>query len=67
MNTLKAFDWLTFAIYLMLVVAGWFTINAASYNFDEASIWDFNRPSGKQAVWFGLSLLLVVVDRKSVV
>lgn len=61
MNALKAFDWVSFVIYLILVVAGWFTINAASYNFDESSIWDFNRPSGKQAVWFGLSLLLVVI------
>ena len=57
----RSFDWLTLLLYLVLVVAGWFTIHAAGYDFDGASIFDFDRSSGKQLVWFGLSLLLVVV------
>lgn len=61
MNFFKEFDWTTVVIYLILVVIGWFTINAASYSFDDVSIFDFARVSGKQAVWFGLSLLLIVV------
>ena len=60
---------MTLIIYLILVLAGWFTINAASYNFDNASIFEFARPSGKQAVWFGLALFLIVlllcIDSKS--
>ena len=47
-------------MYLALVVLGWFTINAASYTFDDASIFDFARPSGKQAVWFALAVFLII-------
>ena len=61
MNFLKSFDWLTAVIYIILVLFGWCTINAACYNFDGASIFDFARPAGKQIVWFGLSLFLIVV------
>lgn len=61
MNFLRSFDWLTAIIYVILVLTGWCTINAASYNFDGASIFDFSRPSGKQIVWFGLALFLIVV------
>lgn len=69
MSFFKSFDWITFFLYLVLVVMGWFTINAASYNFDGASIFDFDRPSGKQAVWFGMSIFLIIlilsIDAKS--
>lgn len=60
MGFLRHFDWLTFVVYLILILAGWVTINAASYNFDGASIFDFSRPSGKQIVWFGLALFLII-------
>ncbi len=60
MNFLRSFDWLTLIVYVILVLAGWVTINAASYNFDGASIFDFSRPSGKQIVWFGLALFLII-------
>lgn len=61
MNFFRSFDWLTAIIYVILVLCGWATINAASYNFDGASIFDFSRTSGKQIVWFGLALFLIVV------
>lgn len=60
MNFLRSFDWLTLIVYVILVLAGWVTINAASYNFDGASIFDFARPSGKQIVWFALALFLII-------
>ena len=60
MSFLKHFDWLTAIIYIILVLVGWLTINAASYNFDGASIFDFARPSGKQIVWFGLAIFLII-------
>ncbi len=60
MSFFKTFDWFTLLMYLLLVVLGWFTINAASYTFDGASIFEFERPSGKQAVWFGLSVFLII-------
>lgn len=61
MNFIKTFDWFTLLMYIVLVVTGWFTINAASYNFDGASIFDFARPSGKQCVWFCLAIILIIV------
>lgn len=54
----KSLDWLTIIIYVVLVVAGALSIYAASYNFDNSSIFDFNEFSGKQLVWGGLGLLL---------
>ena len=60
MNFLRNFDWMTLIIYVILVLCGWVTINAASYNFDGASIFDFARPSGKQIVWFALALFLII-------
>lgn len=60
MSFFRNFDWITVIIYIILVLAGWMTINAASYNFDGASIFDFARPSGKQIVWFALATFLII-------
>lgn len=51
-------DWITFVIYFLLVTAGAVSIYAASYDFDNASLFDFNEFSGKQILWIGLSLIL---------
>ncbi len=59
--TLRNVDWLTVAIYLLMVVAGAISIYAASYDFDEASIFSFDEFSGKQLRWIGLSLGLALV------
>ncbi|MDL2322989.1 rod shape-determining protein RodA [Bacteroidales bacterium OttesenSCG-928-A17] len=54
-------DWFTVAIYLILVVAGWFSIYAASYEFDGRSMLDLSGRSGMQMVWMGTSLALAFV------
>jgi len=59
--TLRNLDWLTVAIYLLMVVAGAISIYAASYDFDEASIFSFDEFSGKQLRWIVLSLGLAFV------
>ncbi len=51
-------DWVTVVIYLLMVIAGAVSIYAASYDFDEASIFSFTEFSGKQIRWIGLGLLL---------
>lgn len=51
-------DWVTVIIYLLLVSAGALSIYAASYDFDNASIFDFAEFSGKQLRWIGLSLII---------
>lgn len=57
-SVFRQLDWLTIALYLILVCAGAISIYAASYDFDNASIFDFNEFSGKQFTWILLSLLI---------
>ncbi len=51
-----------------MVVAGVISIYAASYDYDNASMLDFNEFSGKQAMWIGISLglgfVLLLVDTR---
>ncbi len=51
-------DWITISLYFILVISGAISIYAASYNFDNASMFDFNEFSGKQFLWIGLSLVI---------
>lgn len=50
------------------MVAGAISIYAASYDFDEASIFSFDEFSGKQIRWIGLGFLmglcLMIIDRR---
>lgn len=57
----RGLDWVTVLIYLVLVCAGAVSIYAASYDFDNASLFDLNEFSGKQIMWIGLSLVLGAV------
>ncbi len=57
-SMLKYIDWTTVIIYLILVIVGAVSIYAASYDFDNANIFDFNEFSGKQLTWIGLSFIL---------
>lgn len=57
-NTWYTLDWLTIGIYLILVIAGWFSIYASSYDFDQVGMTDFSSRSGKQMIWIFASLLL---------
>ncbi|MCI9607779.1 MAG: rod shape-determining protein RodA [Muribaculaceae bacterium] len=61
-------DWLTVGIYIILVIAGVFSVYAASYDFDNASIFDFNEFSGKQIRWIGcalaLALMILLIDNR---
>lgn len=55
-------DWITILLYLLMVVAGVFSIYAASYDLEGGgSIMDFDQFSGKQVVWIGLALIIGVV------
>ena len=57
-SVFRNIDWVTVAIYLLLVTAGAISIYAASYDFDNANIFDFAEFSGKQLRWIGLSLII---------
>jgi len=51
-------DWITISIYALMVVAGWFNIYAASYDFDQVSIFDFSGRAGMQMIWIIISVVL---------
>ena len=44
-----------------MVIAGWFSIYAASYDFDQASIFDYSGRAGKQMVWILTSVVLIFI------
>ncbi len=64
----RSIDWITIILYLLMVAAGAVSIYAASYDFDEASLWSFTEFSGKQIRWIGVSffigLLLLLVETR---
>jgi rod shape determining protein RodA len=45
----------------MMIIAGIISIYAASYDYDNASLFDFSEFSGKQIRWVGLSFILGIV------
>lgn len=67
-SVFKDIDWITVILYAILVIAGAFSIYAASYDYDNASIFSFDEFSGKQIRWIGLSfflgLFILLIDRR---
>jgi Bacterial cell division membrane protein len=63
-----ALDWTTVFFYVALVFMGWISIYGASYNFDQASIFDFSQRAGSQFIWiltaFTIGGMLLLVDSR---
>ncbi|MDR0412894.1 MAG: rod shape-determining protein RodA [Dysgonamonadaceae bacterium] len=51
-------DWWTIMIYVLLVVAGWFSIYAATYDYDHTSMADLSGRAGMQMIWIFSSVLI---------
>lgn len=54
-------DWVTILLYVLLVVAGWFSICGASYEFDHVGLFDPSGRPGSQLMWMGLSVVLIFI------
>ena len=54
-------DWLTVLLYFALVFIGWLSIYTSSGGEQTGSIFDLSARYGKQLLWIGLSVLLIVV------
>lgn len=55
-------DWVVIVIYFALVLLGWLNIYAAVYDEEvEKGIFDLSLNSGKQLIWIGTSILLIIV------
>lgn len=57
----KSVDWFTIMLYVLMVIAGWFSICGASYEFDNVSLFDVSGRAGSQLLWMGLSVVLIFV------
>lgn len=56
----KSIDWITFSLYLSLVLIGWLMIFAVEYNGDDEVMFSFNNAIGKQTIWVGLAFALML-------
>ena len=63
-----ALDWRTIFYYVILVIMGWLSVYAASFDFDHPGILDFSQRSGKQFIWilsaFGLAGIILLIDSR---
>lgn len=53
----KTIDWGIVICYFLLFVIGWMSIYSSSSASEGASIFDMGERSGKQLLWFGISLV----------
>ena len=60
MNKSIGFDWLTILLFLLLVFFGWVNIYSASLNEASQGFLDLTQAYGRQAMFIGLSLVLIV-------
>jgi rod shape determining protein RodA len=61
-NILNKIDWIVVTVYFVLVLLGWLNIYAAVYDEElEKGIFDLSLNSGKQLIWIGTSLLIIIV------
>ena len=64
----RSVDWLTISLFAILIVAGWFSIFGASYDYGETDFLSFDSRTGKQLVWivcsFGLGFVLLMLEDK---
>jgi len=65
-NILENIDWFTVAIYVALVIMGWFNIYAVVYNEEHSSMFDFSQRYGAQFVWimaaFVIAFIIMTLD-----
>ena len=54
-------DWLTIALYAVILLFGWLNIYAACYDESHSAVLDLTTKHGKQLLWIGVSLLLAVL------
>jgi rod shape determining protein RodA len=60
-NIFANIDWLTVGLYLSLVIIGWLSIYAATYDEDMPNIFNLKINSGKQMLWIAVSLTIAII------
>lgn len=59
-KTYIRFDWLIIFIYIALVAMGWINIYSASLSETAKGYFDLSQIYGKQMMWIGLSIILII-------
>ena len=59
-NIFAGIDWITVFLYILLVSFGWINIYAASSNDSSREVFDFSERYGKQLIWIGLSIPIII-------
>ena len=54
-------DWISILLYITLVIMGWMTIYSASLPLEETSIFDLSQIYGRQALFIGLTIPLILI------
>ena len=57
----KSVDWVTILLYVIMVIAGWFSICGASYEFDNTGLFDPSGRPGMQMIWIATSFVLIFI------
>ncbi len=61
-------DWLTIALYVILITWGWFSVCGACYDFNNPDLFAWESNSGKQIVWaltsLGLAAVLMLIEKR---
>ncbi|MAN29481.1 MULTISPECIES: rod shape-determining protein RodA [Mesonia] len=60
MNKSTGFDWITILLFLLLVAFGWVNIYSASLNEGAQGFFDLSQTYGRQGLFIGLSVVLVI-------
>ena len=60
-NVWTSVDWITIGLYLLMIVAGWFCVCGASYEFESTGLFDPGGRPGLQLIWIGSSFVLVFI------
>jgi rod shape determining protein RodA len=63
----QSLDWFTFTLYLLMVIAGWFVIYGASYEFDSENPFNPSGRMGSQLIWisvaFSAAFVVLMLDK----
>lgn len=61
-------DWVTIALYILLLICGWFSVCGASYDYGDPNFLDMSTRAGKQLMWIvcslGLGFVLLMMDER---
>ncbi len=60
-NLTQNLDWVAVLLYILCILIGWFNIYAAVYSPEvPTSIFDMSHNAGKQMLWIGTTILLII-------